>query len=113
MLRPYDVDVLSRAALTYLAGLAHHPRVAAIVAVPVGRRRPSNDNGSHKLPIVIAEAPGPGIDELASLLEHPAHLVEKRHMRIDILGQPLIHRRDRTIRIRATAVVLEQQILRH
>ena len=34
-------------------------------------------------------------------------------MRVDVLGRPLVHRRERAVRVGAAAVVLEQQVLRH
>ena len=34
-------------------------------------------------------------------------------MRVDVLGRPLVHRREGVVRLRAAAVVLEEQVLRH
>ena len=53
------------------------------------------------------------VDELAVLLEQVADVVEERHVRLHVLGCPLVHRRYRAVRFRRAAVVLEKQVLRH
>src|SRR4051812_42539211 len=53
------------------------------------------------------------VDVLAVLLEQLAHVMLEGHMRLHVLGGPLVDRGHRTVRLRAAAVVLEQQVLGH
>jgi hypothetical protein len=53
------------------------------------------------------------VDELAVALEQLADVPEERHVRLDVLRLPLVHRRDGPVRLGAAAVVLEEQVLRH
>ena len=40
-------------------------------------------------------------------------MLEKGHVRLHVLGCPLVHRGERMVRLWAAAVVLEEQVLRH
>src|SRR6185312_4843605 len=53
------------------------------------------------------------VDELAVLLEQLTDVPEEGHVRLHVLGRPLVHRGEGMVRLRAAAVVLEQQVLRH
>ncbi len=53
------------------------------------------------------------VDVLAVLLEQLADVVEEGHVRLHVLGGPLVDRGHGTVRLRAAAVVLEEQVLRH
>ena len=53
------------------------------------------------------------VDVLAVLLEQLADVLEEGHVRLHVLGGPLVHRGHGTVRLRAAAVVLEEQVLRH
>jgi hypothetical protein len=53
------------------------------------------------------------VDVLAVLLEQLADVMLEGHMRLHVLGGPLVHRGHGTVRLRTAAVVLEQQVLRH
>jgi len=53
------------------------------------------------------------VDVLAVLLEQLADVLEEGHVRLHVLGGPLVHRGEGTVRLRAAAVVLEEQVLRH
>src|SRR6185437_2873981 len=53
------------------------------------------------------------VDELAVFLKQFADVPEEGHMRLDVLGSPLVHRGKGTVRRRGAAVVLEKQVLRH
>src|SRR5207245_11040293 len=53
------------------------------------------------------------IDILAVPLEQLADVLEEGHVRLHVLGRPLVNRGHRTVRRRAAAVVLEEQVLRH
>src|SRR6266542_6219225 len=53
------------------------------------------------------------VDVLAVLLEQLADVLEEAHVRLHVLGGPLVHRGHGTVRLRAAAVVLEEQVLRH
>ena len=53
------------------------------------------------------------VDVLAVLLEQLADVMLEGHVRLHVLGGPLVHRGHGTVRLRAAAVVLEQQVLRH
>ena len=56
---------------------------------------------------------GPRVDVLAVLLEQLADVMLEGHVRLHVLGRPLIHRREGMVRLRAAPVMLEQQVLRH
>lgn len=49
-----------------------------------------------------------GVDVLAVVLKQLADVGLKGHVCLHILGGPLVHRRHRAMRLRATAVVVEQ-----
>ena len=53
------------------------------------------------------------VDVLAVLLEQLADVPEEGEVRLHVLGGPLVHRREGMVRLRAAAVVLEEQVLRH
>jgi hypothetical protein len=53
------------------------------------------------------------VDVLAIVLEQLADVILKGHVRLHVLGRPLVDRGHGTVRLRAAAVVLEQQVLRH
>ena len=63
--------------------------------------------------------PGPGrrerlrVDALAALLEQLVDVPLEGDVRLHVLGVPLVHRREGMMRLRAAAVVLEEQVLRH
>ena len=43
-----------------------------------------------------------GADELAALLEQVGDVAQERQVRLDVLGGPLVHRRERMVGRRAT-----------
>src|SRR4051812_7766638 len=53
------------------------------------------------------------VDVLAVLLEQLADVMLEGHMGLHVLGGPLVDRGHGTVRRRAAAVLLEQQVLRH
>ena len=53
------------------------------------------------------------VDVLAVLLEQLADVLEEGHVRLHVLGGPLVHRGEGMVRLGAAAVVLEEQVLRH
>src|SRR4051795_6317130 len=53
------------------------------------------------------------VDELTVLLQQLADVPEEGHVRLHVLGGPLVHRREGVVLLRAAAVVLEKQVLRH
>ena len=53
------------------------------------------------------------VDVLAALLQQLADVPLEGHVRLHVLGRPLVHRREGMVRLRAAAVVLEKQVLRH
>src|SRR5829696_3538498 len=53
------------------------------------------------------------VDVLAPFLEQFADVMLEGHMRLHVLGRPLVDRGHGTVGLRAAAVVLEQQVLRH
>src|SRR5205085_5063855 len=53
------------------------------------------------------------VDVLAAFLEQIADVPEEGHVRVHVLGSPLVHRREGMVRLGAAAVVLEQQVLGH
>jgi hypothetical protein len=53
------------------------------------------------------------VDELAVLLEQVVDVPEEGKVRLHVLGRPLVHGGEGVVRLRAAAVVLEKQVLRH
>src|SRR5829696_6878955 len=53
------------------------------------------------------------VDVLAVGLEQLADVMLEGHMRLHVLGGPLVDRGHGTVWLRAAAVALEQQVLRH
>ena len=74
----------------------HGRRVRTAVAHPAARRR-------ERL----------RVDVLAALLQQLDDVPLEGHVRLHVFGRPLVHRRERMVRLRAAAVVLEKQILGH
>ena len=54
-----------------------------------------------------------GVDVLAVLLQQLADVPLEGDVRLHVLGRPLVDRREGMVRLRAAAVVLEEQVLRH
>lgn len=54
-----------------------------------------------------------GLDVLSTRAQHLVDVPLKRQVRLHILRSPLVHRGHGAMRLRPTAVVLEEQVLRH